>query len=72
MGPIELRLAPCRPPGADEANRILVTLRVHDKNETLLDRSDGDLPIFFIGVGVIEDLQVIISTGVHRLTKSMT
>jgi hypothetical protein len=59
---IELRLAFCRPTGADEANRVLITLRVHDKNETLLDRSDGDEPVLFIGVGIIEDFQVVIST----------
>ena len=62
MAPIEIRLALCRPTGADEANRVLIALRVHDKNETLLDRSDGDEPVLFIGVGIIEDFQVVVST----------
>ena len=51
----------CRPTGADDTNRILVTLCVHDENKAPLDRSDGDEPILFIGVGVIEDLQIVIS-----------
>jgi hypothetical protein len=63
VAPIKLRLASCRPTGADEANRVFITLRVHDKNKTLLDRSDGDEPILFIGVCIIEDLQVVVSTG---------
>jgi len=41
---------------------VLITLRVHDKNETLLDWSDGDEPVLFIGVGIIEDFQVVVST----------
>jgi hypothetical protein len=71
MAPIKLHFALCRPAGADEANRILITLRVHDKNETLVDRSDGDESILFFGVGIIEDFQVGISTGeqVARLLK---
>ena len=63
MTKIKLRLALGRPTGADEANRLGIAFGVHDKYETLFDRSDGDEPIFFIGVGIIEDLQVVISTG---------
>jgi hypothetical protein len=44
-----------------EANRLGIALGVHDKNQAPFDRSDGDEPILFIGVGVIEDLQVVIS-----------
>jgi hypothetical protein len=62
VAPIETRLALCRPTGADDANRVLITLRVHDKNETLLDRSDGDKPVLFIGVGIVKDFQVVVST----------
>jgi hypothetical protein len=62
VAPIEIRLAFRRPTGADEANCVLITLRVNDKNEPLLDRSDGDEPVLFIGMGIVEDFQVVVST----------
>ena len=53
----------CRPTGANDTNRVLITLRVHNENEVPLDRSDGDEPILVIGMGVIEDLQVVVPSG---------
>ena len=66
MASIHLDLRVCRPAGADESNRVLITFRVHDKNQAPLDRSDGDEPILFIGMEVIEDFQVVVSTVEQR------
>jgi hypothetical protein len=62
MAPIQFGLTLCRPASADESNRLLISFRVHDKNQALFDRSDGDEPVFLIGMGVIEDLQVVIAS----------
>jgi hypothetical protein len=63
MAPIQVSLTLCRPAGADESNRLLITFRIHDKNQALFDRSDGDEPVLLIGMGVIEDLQVVVSSA---------
>ena len=39
----------------------MIALGVHDKNQAPFDRSDSNEPVLFIGVGVIEDLQIVIS-----------
>jgi hypothetical protein len=39
----------------------VIALGVHDKNQAPFDRSDSNEPVLFIGVGVIEDLQIVIS-----------
>jgi hypothetical protein len=62
MAPIQFGLTLCRPASADESNRLLISFRVHDKNQALFDRSDGDEPVLLIGMGVIEDLQVVIAS----------
>ena len=51
----------CRPAGADESNRLLITFRVNDKDQAPFDRSDCDESILFVGMSVIEDFQVVVS-----------
>jgi hypothetical protein len=70
MASIHFGLKLCRPAGADEPNRLLITFRVHDKNQTPLDRSDGDEPVLLVGMDVIEDFQVVVSTMEQALASS--
>lgn len=47
------------PASADDSNCLVVTLRPHNENEAPYDRADCNEPIFGIGVGLIEDFQII-------------
>jgi len=47
------------PARADDANFLLVALGPHHEHEASTDRSDRQEPIFVVGVGVVENLEVI-------------
>lgn len=52
-------LAFAGPASTDDTKRVIVAGRPHDKDETPRDRPDGDETILRLGVGLVEDLEVV-------------
>jgi hypothetical protein len=56
---VERSFGLARPTGADDSNRVLATLCEDDQDETATNRSDGDEPLFQVGVLGVVDLEEV-------------
>lgn len=45
--------------GTDDANDIIIALRPYNHSQPSRDESDGDEAVLFVGVGIVEDLEVV-------------
>ncbi len=50
-----------RPARADETHRLFFAFGVNDQNQSAIDGTDGDEPIFIVRVSIVEYLQVVAS-----------
>lgn len=61
MRSIQLGFRLCRPARADNAQRFVIALGIDHKDQSSIDRTDGNEPIFFIRVRIVEYFQVLVS-----------
>ena len=59
MGMVESLLTPGRRAGTDDTQRIVVAFCPGDENEAARDRPDGDEAVLGLGMGRVEDFEVV-------------
>jgi hypothetical protein len=63
MSSVLLGFALGRPMSADDPHRLLVPFGVDDENEAGSQRTDSDEAVLLVRMDLVEDLQIVLSTG---------